>query len=163
MADRAADNYAVIDSPAGRLFIRTDDQYLNGIEFVDGRRPLSKPASPLSIEVVRQLQAYFRDPGFQFQLPIRLDGSEHQQRVWAVLQTIKPGLTMTYGQVASRIGSGARAVGNSCRSNPVPIVVPCHRVVAAAGVGGYGGHTGGKVLARKEWLLKHEGSYPAVA
>ncbi len=64
---------------------------------------------------------------------------------------------MTYGGLATKLGSGARAVGNACRQNPISIIIPCHRVVAANGLGGYAGHTQGKVLDRKRWLLTHEG------
>ena len=148
---------AVIDTPPGRLAIRADDGRLTGIDFVDKRTALMSPQNPLASEVTDQLQQYFHDPAFVFDLPVLLDGTEHQQKVWQQLVKIRPGHTMTYGELASRIGSGARAVGNSCRHNPISIVIPCHRVVASTGIGGYGGHVDGKVLDRKYWLLRHEG------
>ena len=148
---------AVIDTPPGRLAIRTDDSALIGLDYVDHRAPLKEPYTPMARDVVKQLQQYFRKFRFEFELPLRLDGTAHQQKVWQVLCNIAPGDTMTYGELATRIQSGARAVGNSCRRNPISIIVPCHRVVAAAGIGGYGGQVDGKVLDRKRWLLNHEG------
>ena len=149
---------AVIDTPPGRLAISTDEGCLVGIDYVDNRTSLLEPATQLARTVVHQLGQYFNDPCYRFDLPLMTSGSSHQEKVWKQLRSIKPGDTMTYGQLAVRIGSGARAVGNSCRQNPVPIIIPCHRVVAASGIGGYGGHVNGKVLGRKHWLLEHEGA-----
>ena len=147
---------AVIDTPPGRLAISTDQGYLVGIDYVDQRTSLFAPVTELAQSVTHQLQQYFSDPGYPFDLPLRTAGTRHQEKVWHQLRLIKPGDTLTYGQLASRVESGARAVGNSCRQNPIPIVIPCHRVVAANGIGGYGGRVNGKVLDRKHWLLKHE-------
>jgi methylated-DNA-[protein]-cysteine S-methyltransferase len=147
---------AVIDTPPGRLAITTDKEFLLGIAYVDRRTALQGPATELARDAVEQLQRYFSDPTFRFNLPLHTAGTAHQQKVWRQLQTIEPGETMTYGELATSIGSGARAVGNSCRHNPISIVIPCHRVVAANGIGGYGGHVDGKVLDRKYWLLRHE-------
>jgi methylated-DNA-[protein]-cysteine S-methyltransferase len=95
-----------------------------------------------------------------FDLAVVMQGTPFQQRVWQALRDIPAGETRSYGQLAAHLGSGARAVGNACRHNPVSIVVPCHRVVGAAGLGGYSGHTQGPVLRRKSWLLAHEGVLP---
>ena len=147
---------AVIDTPPGRLGIRTTSHELTGIDFVNTEVPTMEPQNEIAAEVVRQLRLYFTDPSLGFDLPVRLEGTIHQQKVWDALCNIEPGHTRTYGDLASEIGSGARAVGNSCRRNPVSIVVPCHRVVAASGIGGYGGQVQGPVLDRKQWLLRHE-------
>jgi len=122
---------------------------LIGLEYVDGRTSLKSPQTTMAKEVTSQLKQYFKHPEFEFELPLLIDGSRHQRQVWQVLRQIKSGETMTYGQLADKIKSGARAVGNSCRRNPISIVIPCHRVVAASGIGGYGGHVGGDVLQRK--------------
>jgi methylated-DNA-[protein]-cysteine S-methyltransferase len=74
------------------------------------------------------------------------------------LRSIPPGRTRTYGELASKLGTSARAVGGACRANPCPVVVPCHRVVAANGLGGFAGDTSGRKLEVKRWLLRHEGS-----
>ena len=157
MTQATAADITVIDTPPGRLAIQTANDILTGIDYVDNRTALSGPATLFAREVVKQLKSYFNDGNFVFDLPLKLGGTSHQQKVWQQLRKIRSGDTMTYGDLASRIKSGARAVGNSCRHNPIPIVVPCHRVVAASGIGGYGGHVKGKVLDRKHWLLRHEG------
>jgi len=93
-------------------------------------------------------------------LPGQLDvlqGTAFQRRVWEALTRIPAGQTLTYGELAARLDSGARAVGNACRHNPVSIIVPCHRVVSATGIGGYSGSTGGREIDRKQWLLGREG------
>jgi methylated-DNA-[protein]-cysteine S-methyltransferase len=147
---------AVIDTPPGRLAITTDDYNLLAIDYVDKRTILQQPDNELARTVVEQLQCYFDDPSYTFHLPLKMAGTPYQIKVWQHLQRIKPGQTLTYGELATRIDSGARAVGNSCRRNPLPIIVPCHRVVSAHGIGGYAGHVSGRVLERKSWLLRHE-------
>jgi len=130
---------------------------LIGLDYVDRRTLLKQPVTPMAGEVISQLKQYFKQSGYEFNLPLQFDGTSHQHKVWQALRQIKSGETTTYGQLADKIKSGARAVGNSCRHNPISIVIPCHRVVAASGIGGYGGHVDGEVLQRKHWLLKHEG------
>lgn len=108
--------------------------------------------------LVNVLDRYFADPGIVFSgLPIEPAGTPFQRRVWAALSAIPSGKTLTYGQLAKQLGSSPRAVGQACRNNPIPILVPCHRVLSAQGLGGYSGHTDGVEMARKRWLLRHEG------
>jgi methylated-DNA-[protein]-cysteine S-methyltransferase len=85
------------------------------------------------------------------------DGTAFQKCVWNELCKIPLGETRTYGDIAKRLNTSARAVGNACRKNPIAIIVPCHRVVSATGIGGYAGKTEGKQLTIKRWLLQHEG------
>ena len=118
--------------------------------------PLRVASSAFEHRVVQQLENYFEHPGAGFSVPFELVGTPFQQRVWQALTQIPVGETLTYGELGARLGSGARAVGNACRRNPVSIIVPCHRVVAASGIGGYSGSTSGPVLDRKRWLLEHE-------
>lgn len=107
-------------------------------------------------EAVRAVQHYFADPqGLQLP-PLALTGTPFQQRVWQALCAIPSGQTRSYGELAAQLGSAARAVAGACRANPVPLLVPCHRVVAARGFGGYMGQTAGPALAIKRWLLQHE-------
>ncbi len=108
--------------------------------------------------ITRQLADYFEQATAILDLPLALAGTPFQQRVWALLRTIPAGRTRTYGEVARELGSAARAVGQACRANPCPIVVPCHRVVASQGLGGFAGDTSGRKLAVKRWLLDHEGA-----
>ena len=104
-----------------------------------------------------QLSRYFAEPRSRLKVSTQNQGTAYQRRVWQALQQIPVGQTRTYGQLAEQLHSSPRAVGNACRQNPVPLLVPCHRVVAATGLGGFGGKTQGKRVAMKRWLLEHEG------
>jgi len=90
-------------------------------------------------------------------LPLAPSGTEFQRQVWQALQAIPPGEVRAYGELARLVDSGPRAVAGACRRNPIALVIPCHRVVAADGIGGYSGATGGDAVARKRWLLAREG------
>jgi len=103
------------------------------------------------------LQRYFSGKPVQSGKWLRPAGTAFQRRVWERLQQIPPSEVMTYGQLAQELASSPRAVAGACRANPVPILIPCHRVVAASGLGGYMGQTAGRELAIKRWLLQHEG------
>ena len=155
MADRKPVYDAVIDSPLGRLGIEAR-QALTSIDFVSARTPLQSPRGVLARRVCAQLRAYFDDPGYRFDLPLAPLGSDFRQKVWRALQRIPAGRVRRYGELAAQLSSAARAVGGACRANPVPIVIPCHRVVAASGLGGFMGVTKGRAMTIKRWLLKHE-------
>ena len=148
----------VHDSPVGKLGIRLRDRQLIRLDYLPDSCDLKAAATVFGLRVCFELAAYFEDPGFRFTLPVAVQGTAFQQRVWQQLTRIAPGTVRTYGELAARLGSGARAVGNACRHNPVSIVVPCHRVVGASGLGGYSGNTAGPGLERKRWLLQHEGA-----
>ncbi|PVV12778.1 MAG: hypothetical protein B6D77_05175 [gamma proteobacterium symbiont of Ctena orbiculata] len=107
--------------------------------------------------VIDAIKAYLQDPKREFDLQLILEGTPFQRRVWEALRKIPSGSTLTYGELAQQIGSGARAVGNACRANPCPLIVPCHRVVGVHGLGGFAGERGGEKLEIKRWLLQHEG------
>jgi methylated-DNA-[protein]-cysteine S-methyltransferase len=107
--------------------------------------------------VIDAIESYLQDPKRKFDLQPILDGTPFQRRVWQALQEIPSGMTMTYGELAELVGSGPRAVGNACRANPCPLIVPCHRVVGKTGLGGFAGERGGEKLEIKRWLLRHEG------
>ncbi|WP_196138426.1 methylated-DNA--[protein]-cysteine S-methyltransferase [Aliikangiella sp. G2MR2-5] len=147
---------AVIETPVGKLKISIQQNCLYEIT-LNTELSESPPITRMGKRVVDQLADYFRSAGNSFQIPLVPRGTEFQTRVWIALCDIPPGKTETYGELAARIGSNARAVGNACRRNPTPIVVPCHRVVAQKGLGGYAGDTGGELMNIKRWLLSHEG------
>ena len=140
------------DSPVGRLVIREDAEAIVAIgwEAASDDRP-----TPLLAEAVRQLQAYFAGRLIQFDLPLAPKGSPFEQRVWAAMQAIPYGQTRCYGDLAATVGSAPRAVGGACGKNPIPIVIPCHRVLAKSGLGGYSGEGG---LETKHRLLALEGA-----
>jgi len=156
MARGASAYDAVIAAPFGRLGIRTRGARLIDVDFVSPRAPLRPPRDTFARRVCRELCAYFADPRHPLRLPLALTGTVHQRRVWRALARIPAGEVRSYGEIARRLRSSPRAVGGACRANPVPIVVPCHRVIAGAGVGGFMGRRSGPALAIKRWLLAHE-------
>jgi len=124
----------------------------------EGKSENIKPVSGYEVEVIRQLKNYFNDPAWHFTLNLEMGGTVFQRRVWKRLQDIPHNEKHTYGEVAKKISSSPRAVGGACRSNPIPIVVPCHRVVAKNGLGGFCGsiQEESKEIKIKQWLLEHE-------
>ncbi len=144
-----------IPSPIGRLTIEEEDDAIVGIRWADAPgEPLAGNGSALLAEATEQLDAYFAGKLTRFNLPLAPAGSAFETRVWTAMRTIPYGETRCYGDLAERVGSAARAVGRSCGRNPIPIVIPCHRVLAKTGIGGYSGAGG---LATKRRLLKLEG------
>ena len=141
-----------IPSPVGQLTIDEADETIVAIRWVDG--PHSN-GSPLLNEAARQLEAYFTGKLHRFDLPLKPEGTPFEGRVWAAMQAIPYGATRSYGDLAGTVGSGPRAVGRACGRNPIPIVIPCHRVLAKGGLGGYSGDGG---LATKTRLLSLEGA-----
>ncbi len=155
-----------VDSPIGRLLLASDGVSLTGLymEVTDRGAPGRAKAAPGWThdpgggplpQVARQLDEYFTGRRRVFDLPLRLQGTRFQQRVWAALTEIPYGVTWSYGQLAKRIDhpNASRAVGLANGRNPISILVPCHRVIGADGsLTGYGGG-----VERKRWLLAHEG------
>ncbi|MBI1206135.1 MAG: methylated-DNA--[protein]-cysteine S-methyltransferase [Azospirillum sp.] len=111
---------------------------------------------PVVETATRQLAEWFAGRRRQFELPLRPTGTAFEHRVWAAMSEIPFGATATYGEIARRLGTSARAVGNACGRNRLPIIVPCHRVVGRNGLGGYSG-MGGRTT--KLWLLNYESPY----
>ena len=151
--------YASLDSPLGRLTIAAENGVIRRLTW-DGLmgRPTSAPTAartcPALTAAIHQLRGYFDGDRAPFDLPLAPLASPLVQRVCAVMTTIPYGETLTYGAIAVQVGSGARAVGRACGANPIPILIPCHRVVGAGGkLTGYSG-AGGTVT--KKWLLDLE-------
>jgi len=149
-----------LDSPLGTLTLTAADGFLTGMA-MDGQKHAPRPLPATTthddrwfVGVTGQLDAYFAGTLTQFEVPIRLDGTDFQRRVWALLQEIPYGETISYGELARRLGNpgASRAVGLANGRNPIAVIVPCHRVIGVNGtLTGYGGG-----LDRKEWLLDHE-------
>ncbi|VAX06955.1 Methylated-DNA--protein-cysteine methyltransferase [hydrothermal vent metagenome] len=148
---------AVIHSPIGPLGIITDGDKLYSIDFLPAGTKLQSATDAGTAQVTEELRNYFKHADWHFSLSLRPKGTAFQLSVWQQLRQIPIGEVRSYGQIAKALGTGPRAVGNACRNNPLPIVVPCHRVVAATGPGGYDGQTGGRNMEIKGWLLAHEG------
>jgi methylated-DNA-[protein]-cysteine S-methyltransferase len=146
----------VVDSPIGPLGLIASDVGLRAVLF-DGRRIRAEGRSAVLSQAVRQLDAYFDGERLTFDLPLELHGTEFQRRCWLALGSIPFGQTVSYGEQAHRLGLGsdaARAVGAANGRNPLPIVLPCHRVIGADGsLTGFGGG-----LHVKRFLLEHEGA-----
>jgi methylated-DNA-[protein]-cysteine S-methyltransferase len=146
----------VVDTPIGPLGLTASDSALQGVMF-DGRRVRVEGSSPVLEEAARQLDAYFAGELVAFDLPLELNGSEFHRRCWLALASIPYGQTVSYGEQARRLGLGhdaARAVGAANGRNPLPVVLPCHRVIGADGsLTGFGGG-----LDVKRFLLEHEGA-----
>jgi methylated-DNA-[protein]-cysteine S-methyltransferase len=150
---------ACVVTPFATLGIRADDHAVTGLNFLSRDVPaLSPKKNSIAHLACVQLMSYLDNAKFVFDVPVRLTGSKHQLDVWHAMQQINAGSTRTYGEVADEVGSNARAVGTACGKNPVPIIVPCHRIVAANGLGGFMGGKKDDPLSIKRWLLRHEGA-----
>jgi methylated-DNA-[protein]-cysteine S-methyltransferase len=114
------------------------------------------PRNALAEKAARQLERYREDPDAPFDLPLLIDGTPFQRRLWDALCAIPRGRTLTYGELGRRLEAPARAVGQACGDNRLPIVIPCHRVVAADGIGGFAHSRQGYLIEAKRWLLEHE-------
>ncbi|MFA6970002.1 MAG: methylated-DNA--[protein]-cysteine S-methyltransferase [Gallionella sp.] len=152
------DYQAKLSAPFGLLGIRCDKDVLTGIDFLSAAEQPQRAISPFAERVCEQLQCYFEDPDAQFSLPLRYGATSHQQRVWQAMLDIPRGQTRSYGELAIELHSSAQAVGQACGANPLPIVIPCHRVVGKAGLGGFMKSSGDTQLDIKRWLLSHEGA-----
>jgi methylated-DNA-[protein]-cysteine S-methyltransferase len=146
-----------VDTPVGRLVLESDGDVLIGLWLpTSGRRASGdgRDAPPVLKDAATQLEEYFARERTGFDIPMELDGTEFQREVWAELARIPYGQTISYGELARRVGRprGPRAVGQANGKNPIAIIVPCHRVVAGNGIGGYGGG-----LPMKRALLTLEG------
>lgn len=152
-----------IETPLGMLVVTWEGANLRGLELAPAGEPdhsltASSPTGQTVPSWVRQALAdYFRDGTLGLDLPVSPLGTDFQRRVWRALRAIPPGTTRTYGDLARELGTSPRAIGGACRANPCLITVPCHRVVARDGLGGFAGARGGERLAVKCWLLRHEG------
>jgi methylated-DNA-[protein]-cysteine S-methyltransferase len=147
---------AVVATPVGRLGIVLEDGALADVSFLSDTVALQPPRTTAAKKICRQLRSYFANPRHSFRLPLTLSGTLFQQCVWRALRRIPAGRTLSYGALARKLATSARAVGNACRANPIPIVIPCHRVVAANGAGGFMGKRSGSALRLKHRLLEHE-------
>lgn len=151
--------HAVVGAPGFALGLRSDAHAIHMIAFLPPC-PEQPPTNPLVAEAARQIRAYLADPGHVFSLPLRAAGTDFQRRVWAAIAAIPCGEVRTYGELAAELASTARAVGQACGDNPIPLIVPCHRVVARGSMGGFSHHAQGWLPEVKHWLLLHERPLP---
>jgi len=157
--DRAQWFSAVVAAPFGAVGVRVEAGTLRELVYLPPTFAPKAPADRLSAKAARQIERYLADPDFRFDLPLATVGSPFQQKVWAAIAAIPRGAVATYGEVARRVRSAPRAVGQACGANWFPLVIPCHRVTARGGLGGFSNHDdlNGFHLGVKRWLLAHEG------
>jgi methylated-DNA-[protein]-cysteine S-methyltransferase len=146
---------AVIKAPFGAVGVAIHDGQVS-TELLFGNHALKSAVHPLARQIAEQINAYFKNTDYVFNLSLTLNGTPYQQRVWQAILAIPVGQVLTYQALAQQIGSGARAVANACGANHMPLLIPCHRVVGKGGLGGFMcGNQHGKLI--KTMLLKHEG------
>ena len=144
---------AALDTPVGRLGIEERGGAIVSLVW-DGAD--EGPRTGLLEVGLAQLAEYFAGERDRFELPLAPAGSDFQRAVWDRMQAIPLGETLTYGDIARALGSPAQPVGQACGANPIPVIIPCHRVVGADGLGGFSGDGGVEMKVR---LLRHEGAY----
>ncbi len=141
---------ATLNSPLGPLSVTSNGTVITGLHW---RAADVDTNTPELDEAVAQLTAYFDGRLKVFDLPYHVEGSDFQRAVCDTIYAIPLGETVTYGELAERCGASAQAAGNACGANPIPIIIPCHRVLGASSLGGFSGCGG---VETKVWLLRHE-------
>lgn len=141
----------------GWLGVRLSGRQLTELDISQSPLPQREPAEPYALQICRTLERYLDGGEWPRDFPLSPSGTPFQQAVWAAMRRIPPGQTRTYGELAAELGSSPRAVGGACRANPIALLIPCHRVVAKQGDGGFAGHSTGSWPAIKRRLLEIEG------
>lgn len=163
---------AIVEFPKMKVAVATRDGQVVALKYLPPTVGVLAPRNPLAERAARQLERYREDADAQFDLPLLIEGTPFQRGVWDAMCAIPRGRTRTYGDIAAELGGEARgrddgtlarAVGQACGDNRLPVVIPCHRVVAADGLGGFAHATSGYLLEAKRWLLMHERSADAFA
>ena len=148
---------AILPTPFGALGVRVNGETLIGLEFLPPGTRLHASSDAFVKQIADQLDAYYANPEHRFSLALAPAGTEFRRKVWQALAKIPAGRTLTYGDIARQLVSGPRAVGQAVGDNPIPIIIPCHRVIAAdGGLGGFMHSRTGYSQDIKRWLLAHE-------
>jgi methylated-DNA-[protein]-cysteine S-methyltransferase len=148
--------HAKLDMPFALVGIRTEGAMLAEIVYLPRSAGALDPANALAERACAQIEKYAADPSYRFELPLKQVGTAFQRRVWDQIAAIPCGKTRTYGDIARTLRSAPRAVGQACGTNYFPLVIPCHRVVAAGGMGGFAHASSGYLIEVKRRLLLHE-------
>ena len=149
--------HARYPAPFAVLGIRTIGERVTDIEYLPRGAATLEPLNALAARACRQIERYLEDPDFVFDLPFEYCGTAFQCRVWRQIAAIPRGRTLTYNDVAKALKTAPRPVGGACGANRLPIIIPCHRVLGANGIGGFMRGRGADALEIKRWLLRHEG------
>ena len=151
---------AIVHVPFGAVGVRLNysGTQVQELIYLPSHTQALAPDCELAERVCVQIEAYIANPSFRFDLPLQKQGTVFQNKVWQVIAGLEAGQVLTYKQIGQLIQCGApRAVGGACGANPYPLIVPCHRVVGANGIGGFAQHDDGFYIGVKRWLLAHEG------
>jgi methylated-DNA-[protein]-cysteine S-methyltransferase len=146
----------IVEFPKMKVGVRTADGRVAEIRYLPPATATMEPRNALAQKAKRQLERYRENPDAAFDLPVVVEGSALERAVWDAMCAIPRGRTRTYGELARELGADARAIGQACGENRLPLVIPCHRIVAADGLGGFAHATSGYLLEVKRWLLMHE-------
>jgi methylated-DNA-[protein]-cysteine S-methyltransferase len=149
--------HAKFSTPFAVLGIRTVGDRVSDIEYLPPGIATLAPLNQLAERACREIECYLDDPEHVFDLPFEYSGTVFQCKVWRQISAIPSGRTLTYNDVARALKTAPRPVGGACGANRIPIVIPCHRVLGANGIGGFMRGRGADALAIKRWLLRHEG------
>ncbi|NNG23012.1 methylated-DNA--[protein]-cysteine S-methyltransferase [Telluria aromaticivorans] len=151
---------AIVPTTFGAIGIRTQDGRVRELVYLPPSFDEKAADNEVAAQAAGQVASYLQDPDFRFDLPLFEAGTDFQRRVWSEISAIPRGNVKTYGQVAKLIGSAPRAVGQACGANWFPLIIPCHRVTASGGLGGFSNQDdeNGFHLSVKRWLLQHEGA-----
>jgi methylated-DNA-[protein]-cysteine S-methyltransferase len=152
----AAEYQAVCRTPIGWVAIAASENAVVEARILEHRPVLKSERNALADQACEALENWLAGGNWPHFTALAPEGTDFQRRVWDALLRIPPGQTRTYGELAKELDSSPRAVGGACRSNPIPLLIPCHRVVAANGDGGFAGHTRGRWMDIKRWLINHE-------
>lgn len=148
---------AILAMPSCRLGVRIEADALTELVFLPPTCATLPPSNLLGRQVEQALMRYLRAPCDFPALPLAIKGSPFQRNVWAAISAIPCGRTLRYRDIADALTSAPRAVGQACGANRFPLIIPCHRVLASRGIGGFANHSDGWLLETKRWLLWHEG------
>ena len=149
--------HAKIATPFAVLGIRTVGEVVTDIAYLPRGAATLAPLNTLAERACRQIDRYVDDPHYRFTLPFEYRGTDFQCRVWQAISEISSGKSNTYKELAQRLHSAPRPVGGACGKNRLPLLIPCHRVLASNGIGGFMHARGGEPINIKTWLLRHEG------
>ena len=151
---------AIVPAAFGAIGIRTQEGRVRELVYLPPSFEEKGADNVVAEEAAEQVAHYLQDPDFRFDLPLFEAGTDFQRRVWDEISSIPRGSVKTYGQLAKLIGSAPRAVGQACGANWFPLIIPCHRVTASSGLGGFASQDdeNGFHLSVKRWLLRHEGA-----
>ncbi len=151
---------AIVPAAFGAIGIRTQEGRVRELVYLPPSFEEKGADNVVAEEAAEQVAHYLQDPDFRFDLPLFEAGTDFQRRVWDEISSIPRGSVKTYGQLAKLIGSAPRAVGQACGANWFPLIIPCHRVTASGGLGGFASQDdeNGFHLSVKRWLLRHEGA-----